>query len=93
MIWLSRLLDKSVPVSEYAEEAWGWRSCAVGEFHAELPQFRLLDTDSLDDAPLNRCLLRWGERFGSAIAANDRETALQLYRRMFNYITKGGVKK
>ena len=92
MIWLSRLLDKSVSISTYASEAWDWHSCAVGEFHAELPQFPLLDTDSLD-SPQNKCLSRWGERFGSAVAANDRKTALQLYRRMFNYITKGGVKK
>ena len=96
MIWLSRLLDKSVPISQYADEAANWDTCAMGEFAERLggvPQFHLLAMDTNDGSPRDECLLRWGERFGWAVEANDRKTALRLYRRMFNYITKGGVKK
>ena len=96
MIWLSRLLDKSVPISRYADEAANWGTCAMGEFAEKLgaiPRFHLLATNTNDGRPRDKCLLRWGDGFGLAVEANDRKTALQLYRRMFNYITKGGVKK
>ena len=94
MIWLPRLLDKLIPISMYAEEAVDWGRCAVGEFHKELgtPEFSLLAVDS-DDQPRDKRLLDWGTKFGDAVESNDRKTALRLYRRMFNYITKGGVKK
>ena len=91
MIWLPRLLDKSISISMYEEEAADWGRCAVGEFHNELgtPKFRLLAVDS-DDRPRDKRLLDWGMKFADAVGSNDRKTALRLYRRMFNHITGGG---
>ena len=90
MIWLSRLLDKSVPISRYAEGAENWKTCAGGEFATKLgmtPQFHLLDADD-DDCPRDKYLRRWGNRFYTAVHANDRKAAFQLYRQMFNYIAR-----
>ena len=91
MIWLARLLDKSIPISTYEEEAADWGRCAVGEFHDELgtPEFRLLAMDS-HGHPQDERLLVWGMKFAKAVEFDDRKTALQLYRRMLNYVTRGG---
>ena len=68
----------------------------MGEFTEKLgaiPRFHLLATNTNDGRPRDKRLLDWGMKFADAVGSKDRKTALQLYRQMFNYITKGGVKK
>ena len=91
MIWLSRLLNKSISIAVYTGDAADWERCAVGEFRQELgtPNFRLLAVDS-NGRPQDKRLLGWGLKFTDAVESNNRKTALRLYRRMFNYITGGG---
>ena len=83
MIWSPRLLDKSISISVYTGDASNWERCAVGEF------LRSLGMDS-DGPPQDRRLLVWGEKFANAVGSNDRKTAIRLYRRMSNYIARGG---
>lgn len=76
MKWLSRIADKSMPLSTYQNEAGPWHTCAFGEVNASVPN---VVVTSLSGAPRDRKLSDLGIEFAGAVRRNQRGKALRVY--------------
>lgn len=78
MIWLKRILDKSVPLSDYTSDASDWRRCAISEARDASLSDVVVSLRDHDD-PHDRELARLGREFPRAVQKNRRAAALRIY--------------
>lgn len=87
MRWITRILTSTSPdeIRNHADASTRWSTCAVGEFHGDLPQVVRYSKSPLTGeslSPLDGKLRRLGNMFHESVSRGHRHKALKVYRQI-----------